>query len=79
MPKVVKKAAVKSAPVKKVVTKKVEPRPRRIEAGERVTVTTEYVVKRVVNQQGVILITCEDQYNDRVVTFRQEELTLAQN
>ena len=79
MPKALKKI------VKKAVVAK--PRVRKIEAGETVIVTTVYKVKRVVEQGSApggfvngctTMVTCEDKYADRVVTFRMEELKLTE-
>ncbi len=76
--KVVKKAV---APAKKMfkVVKKVA-RPRVVEVGERVTVTTVYTVKRMPSalegRHPNAMVSVEDKYGDRVLNFRLEELKL---
>ena len=47
-----------------------------IEIGQQVVVTTLYKVKRVIEQGNTTLIACEDEFGDRVLVFRKQELEL---
>ncbi len=53
-----------------------KPKPKQIEVGGKVTVVTEYTVKRIVEQEGVVLVAVDDVFMDRTLTFRKEELKL---
>jgi len=47
-----------------------------IEIGQQVVVTTLYKVKRVIEQGNTTLIACEEEFGDRVLVFRKQELEL---
>ena len=50
-------------------------KPKGLQVGDVVTVVTQYTVKRLVDNG---LVTVEDDYGDRVLTFRKEELQKVQ-
>lgn len=64
-------------PVKKTSNKVPEPKliTTQIHPGSRVTVKTVFIVKRVIESEGsVVLVAVDDHYADRTLTFRKEEL-----
>jgi len=57
------------------VGKQPKSKPKGLQVGDVVTVVTQYTVKRLVDSG---LVTVEDDYGDRVLTFRKEELQKVQ-
>ena len=59
-------------------------RPKEIEVGSRVRVTTEYVVKRMLSvghgdgPDGIVIVSVDDEHRDRVLNFRLGELELVE-